>query len=317
MYFQIGNIPASVDALKIFRKVSFFDLEVFEAIAVHRSLAAASREKNLSAPHVTKCLERLERKLGMRLIHRTRTGARLTPEGERFALWYAKIKDSVQHAPLSPTQVTESNYKGTITLAGLSFVMTGLVSSCIQDPAIQALQHRFQLIETSHEEMVALLHEELFQILLHVNPFRVKAPWKTAELGFLKYGLFAGKEHPIQSRVSSQIVERFPFIVPGYLVKKQFRPGDDKCPLPVARRKHQIATPTVESALRIAIQSKSLVFAAHIAAAPWLARGLIREVRVSDWPLVREKLYFTYHSGNLSNPMFKELFSALERNLPR
>jgi len=60
------------------------DLGFFSLLVRQGSLSAAARELGLSTPAVSKRLQRLERRLGVRLLHRTTRRIALTDEGEVY-----------------------------------------------------------------------------------------------------------------------------------------------------------------------------------------------------------------------------------------
>jgi len=71
------------------------DLRFFLAIQASRSLAAAARRLNVSAPAVTQRLRALEARLGVHLVYRNSRQLTLTQEGELFAERGHKIVESV------------------------------------------------------------------------------------------------------------------------------------------------------------------------------------------------------------------------------
>lgn len=60
------------------------DLAFFVTLARHSTLAAAARELGITPPAVSRRLAALERRLGVRLLHRTTRRQSLTAEGERY-----------------------------------------------------------------------------------------------------------------------------------------------------------------------------------------------------------------------------------------
>lgn len=59
-------------------------MRVFLAVAETGGFTTAARALNVSQPFVSQTIQRLEDRLGARLLHRTTRGHRLTPAGERF-----------------------------------------------------------------------------------------------------------------------------------------------------------------------------------------------------------------------------------------
>ena len=67
-------------------------LNIFEAVARERSFTAAARKLGLSQPAVSQCIADLEKKTGVRLFDRQRGAVTLTPAGETFRLFAARIR---------------------------------------------------------------------------------------------------------------------------------------------------------------------------------------------------------------------------------
>ena len=67
-------------------------LNIFEAVAREQSFTVAARKLGLSQPAVSQCIAELERKVGERLFDRQRGAVTLTPAGETFRLFAARIR---------------------------------------------------------------------------------------------------------------------------------------------------------------------------------------------------------------------------------
>src|SRR6478735_3708713 len=65
--------------------VSLVDLDLVAAIAETRSIGAAATRLHMTQPSASQRLAVLERRVGVLLVERDTTGARLTPAGELFA----------------------------------------------------------------------------------------------------------------------------------------------------------------------------------------------------------------------------------------
>lgn len=79
------------------RRIKFRHLEVFGAVARSATLKRASEELNLTQPAVSKTLKELEDIVGHVLVDRSRSGVRLTPEGELFLQFSEQSIAAVRH----------------------------------------------------------------------------------------------------------------------------------------------------------------------------------------------------------------------------
>jgi len=72
------------------------DLRIFEKVVSLGSLSAAARDMNLSLAVVSKRLQAMEKRLGVRLVQRTTRSQSLTPEGRTFYDRSVRILGEVQ-----------------------------------------------------------------------------------------------------------------------------------------------------------------------------------------------------------------------------
>ncbi|MFC4274617.1 LysR family transcriptional regulator [Achromobacter aloeverae] len=72
------------------------DLEFFAILAKHPSLRVAARQLGITPPAVSKRLNAVERRLGVRLLNRTTRRASLTPEGETYLLEGARVLEELE-----------------------------------------------------------------------------------------------------------------------------------------------------------------------------------------------------------------------------
>jgi DNA-binding transcriptional LysR family regulator len=71
-------------------------IEALVAVADHGSLAAAARATGMAQPNVSRSIARLERRFGLALIHRSTTGATLTPQGLVVVKWSRQLLDAAR-----------------------------------------------------------------------------------------------------------------------------------------------------------------------------------------------------------------------------
>lgn len=69
----------------------FSDLRFFSLLLKEGSLAAAAQQMGVTAPALSRRLAQLEKRLGVRLLHRTTRRMHLTPEGETYLLEGARV----------------------------------------------------------------------------------------------------------------------------------------------------------------------------------------------------------------------------------
>ncbi|MEF7612530.1 LysR family transcriptional regulator [Aquincola sp. MAHUQ-54] len=74
---------------------AFSDIAFFSLLVKHGSLAAAAQQLGVTPPAVSKRLAAIERRLGVRLLHRTTRRIGLTPEGEIYLADGARVLEDL------------------------------------------------------------------------------------------------------------------------------------------------------------------------------------------------------------------------------
>lgn len=78
------------------RTPTLHEMELFAALAVQRSFSATAEQLGVSAAYVSKTLQNLETRLGMRLMHRTTRKVSLTEQGELLLERGQRLLESAQ-----------------------------------------------------------------------------------------------------------------------------------------------------------------------------------------------------------------------------
>lgn len=74
------------------------EMRVFRAVVETGSFTSAAETLGASQPFISQTVQRLEKRIGTKLMHRTTRGHRLTPEGERFLKTTHRVMEAVEQA---------------------------------------------------------------------------------------------------------------------------------------------------------------------------------------------------------------------------
>jgi len=77
------------------RDLQFDDMHLFARVAQLGTLSAVARERDVPVSQISRSLSRIEKTCGARLIHRSTHGLSLTPEGETFRDYCARMIDTL------------------------------------------------------------------------------------------------------------------------------------------------------------------------------------------------------------------------------
>lgn len=118
------------------------NLDVFVAVARHKSFALGGRELGMSRSATSKRVAALEARLGTRLLHRTTRQVALTPAGERLFERCAPLLDELHNAELEAA-ASQGEVVGAVRLAaplayGTRSVAPLVLAFCARHPRVQA-----------------------------------------------------------------------------------------------------------------------------------------------------------------------------------
>jgi LysR family transcriptional regulator, pca operon transcriptional activator len=125
------------------RKIRLRHLHCFLAVVEEQNLRKAAVQLNLTQPAISKTISELEEIVGMRLLQRDRSGARLTAEGELFqpyALAVLAALESVENVlGLPNTQTMELLHIGALPSVAPDLLPLALTDFRAAHPAARVL----------------------------------------------------------------------------------------------------------------------------------------------------------------------------------
>ncbi|NNK66562.1 MAG: LysR family transcriptional regulator [Rhodobacteraceae bacterium] len=92
------------------------EMRVYLAVVSTGAFTAAAHSLGVSQPFVSQTIQRLEARLGTKLLHRTTRGHRLTPEGTRFLDVARQVLDVVETAE-AEWQVSDAQVEGVLRVS--------------------------------------------------------------------------------------------------------------------------------------------------------------------------------------------------------
>lgn len=134
----------------------------FHAIAKNRSLSAAAKELNLSAPAITHSLNNLEDSLKEKLCVRNRSGFQLTPAGLRLYKSTQKIIDELDSFSLEQTD--PKDFSGLICLGVLDHFDNKRVEKALHEVCIHFPQIKLSIQSYDSDTINKLLLEKELDI---------------------------------------------------------------------------------------------------------------------------------------------------------
>jgi len=110
----------------------FHSMRVFQCVVDEGGFAAAARKMDLAPAAVTRLIQDLEQRLGVRLLHRTTRKISLTQAGEgylsRLRLILAEVDEAADQARAHSSEIS-----GSLRVATTSLVAVNLLAPCVAD----------------------------------------------------------------------------------------------------------------------------------------------------------------------------------------
>lgn len=111
--------------------MSFFSYQIFDAVAKQQSFLRAAEVMNLTPSAVSHSISSLENKLGFPLFLRSRTGVKLTNEGELMLMHVRTILNCEEQLQQEAAQINGLE-KGTVVLGTFSSVCTNWIPGIVK-----------------------------------------------------------------------------------------------------------------------------------------------------------------------------------------
>ncbi len=132
LYQATTNAREDADATLARRVLSSRQLELIRVIARSRSLRAAGLAAGISQSGLTRQLQLMESRLGVKIAERDSNGVRLTEAGERV-LSLAQITRQLELQMLHELSAQRSSLRGQVRVCGFSSVMRSVVVPSLAD----------------------------------------------------------------------------------------------------------------------------------------------------------------------------------------
>ncbi|RON57554.1 LysR family transcriptional regulator [Pseudomonas frederiksbergensis] len=110
----------------------YHEMQMFEALSEHPSLASAARRLDVSGPTVVRAIARLEARLGVALLVRSTRGVALTEAGAAFMVDCSRILKEIEEAEASAKGLhveAQGNLKVMLPLLFSRYVMTSMLAN--------------------------------------------------------------------------------------------------------------------------------------------------------------------------------------------
>ncbi len=265
-------------------------LPVFRSVAETQSVSQAARVLGVSPPAVSRALQQLEAGIGRELFDRKGRQIVLNPDGEVLleALREVDVRLEAVIERLADRDASGAVRLGSMGQLGRAFLL----------PAIRLLSERYPRLQLSivhHEPELAIeqLKAGMLDLYLALN-VSVGEPLSAVRLADLELAVYAGRTHPLFSAL-----EMRPEDLEQHGFAAQRRPGLMRSIWPsTLKRTVTLETDSHAIALDACLAGSHLMVMERVIAAPMVAQGELRELRVDALEPARLSLCRHAHSSH-------------------
>jgi DNA-binding transcriptional LysR family regulator len=144
-------------------------LEYIAAVVRHGSLRRASEELHISQPALSEAVSKLERELGVNLLERKRSGARISPRGQELQQFMSDVLDAADR--LRDAAGRQSLSTKTLRLGTVSTAMSSLLAPALRTFRSQHPEVTVEVLNTQQSQIFEGLTEASYDLgLINLLP---------------------------------------------------------------------------------------------------------------------------------------------------
>lgn len=147
------------------------DLQYFETLAATRHVGRAAQQLGLSQPALSKALQRLESRLGVRLFDRTPLGVALTHAGENLLRRASHVRNAVELAIREASDLATGS-AGHVRFGTGPAMADSVVPTAIETLAAAAPQATLSVTVALNDTLLAMLERSELDLVLATFPDR-------------------------------------------------------------------------------------------------------------------------------------------------
>lgn len=245
-------------------------LPVFRLVAQLENVSSAARSLGLSAPAVSRALQKVEQAIGRELFDRRGRKLTLNPHGASLLL---AVREAEARLEAAVAALADSRPRGVVRLGAV-----GQLARAFLLPAVQALGEEHPEVEISivhldPEEALRRLREGALDWFLALN-VTVGEPLAATPLGRLELAIYAGRGHPLFAGPEPPLERLLSF---GFVAQR--RPGLMRSVWPTGqKRKITLQTDAHALALEACLAGSHLMVMERVIARPFVEEGQLREL---------------------------------------
>lgn len=291
--------------------ISVRELKLLSELPYYESLRALARSKGYQPAHISKLVRSIENKLQVQVLKRSTLGIVLTQQGAKLAQEASAIVVQVLKLASMDLLGSVPDFKTILTWGSRGFLNTLL------SPVLGFLfqsefpEYGLRMIDLSPDETILTARTSHVDVALNLGELDLGRNFIQAEVGQLRWGLFARKEHALRSPVSQRELSNFRIVQSAHWNGKSIVSSNNLLKVDDRYKRAGHEVQTAWTALALIQSTDYLAYIPRAVAAKAVREGLLREIEVKEAPLVSHPLYLAVHRDNIKRGMYLRIHKTV------
>jgi DNA-binding transcriptional LysR family regulator len=264
---------------------------------------------------VSKSINKIESKLGMKIFKRSASGMLMTGEGLALADVTAELLAQIAKIEGIPANRSVRGERQTLAIGATSFLTTHFITPvvCELSGAYQNISFRF--LDLAPQQLVPAGLRGAFDVAIHYGRIAWPKTWTTEIIGSTRWELCVRRGHKLSSRSSIEKILDYDFVAPTYWTPEGLEHGNDQFPVRFSKRRTGYETATAEGAIPVLLSTDQIAFLPALLVSPFVATQQLRVISCSDVKPVERDLYISARSASVPHRFFNDLKKSLSMRL--
>lgn len=275
-----------------------------------KSIREVARRLNSTSGQVSKTIQNLEKRLGIKLFRRSTAGVLLTSHGaELQALAQAMLETGERIEGLLSGK--KQKLEKVLAIAGTSFLNTHFITPIVCQLSKKIEKTTFRFLDLAPDQIVAVGLRGGFEMAVHYGALSWPSTWSSESLGKSKWNLCARKDHPLRRCPQIKQILEFPFVVPTYWTQEGLVRGNDQFPIPISKRKIGFETATADAAIPILLETNQIAFLPELLTRNFVKSNQIRILKVEEKISIEKEIFLSVKSDIVPAAVFNALSDSM------
>lgn len=296
--------------------VTIGEIGLLAELPQHPSLRALARSRSMDPVRLTRTIQGLEAKLGLKLLQRSNLGVQLTQEGARFAEQARHLLDELRSFEETRWPGPVQRYESTLTVASRGFLNVYLVPTVLAALNGRGLKERgINFVDLSPDETAEAASKGFIDICISFEAMPFASNWEFKLAGHLVWAIFARARHPLALGASKSDLLRYRIANHCFWNGSHLVVADGLLMSKYGVRQLGHGTQTAQAALEVAAASDQLACAPAIVARDYLAAGKLVAIDVEGTEPIQTEVYLGVRSDRITRPDRDALLRELGKSL--